>query len=75
MTSNTRDLESERAVAYVRLVKHLLNRYSECFPTYVWTDPETSIDLMAAEIMAARHERDMALATPPAAPTGAEGEL
>ena len=41
-----------------RVEGQVLNRYGELFPNYAWVDGETAIDLMAAEIVMLRHERD-----------------
>ena len=45
-----------QAQEYRRVSAILLNRYAGLFPRYVWTDDETAIDLMAAEIKTLRIE-------------------
>lgn len=69
-----RDLESgaviDRAFLRGRAVfdGYLCNAYVSVFPGYAWTDAQTAIDLMVAEILACRTERDDARAA--AQPTG-----
>lgn len=54
------DIALQRAVAYVDLCHTLLARYAELFPTYAWTDPQSAVDLMVAEIRTLQKERDEA---------------
>ncbi len=39
-----------------RLIERLMSAWGECFPMYAWTDPETAVDLMRAEITTLRNE-------------------
>ena len=50
------EMNANRALAYEELTTHILKRYSELFPNYVWTDATAAVDLMAAEITAQRSE-------------------
>jgi hypothetical protein len=47
-------LYRQRAEAYVVLNHQLLARYCELFRNYAWTDPQSAVDLMAAEIITLR---------------------
>lgn len=40
-----------------RLIERLMSAWGECFPMYTWTDPETAIDLLKAEIITLRFEK------------------
>ena len=52
----------ERESAYVKISQQLLAKYVELFPAYAWTDEQTAIDLMAAEIATLRIEKAKARA-------------
>ena len=39
-------------------VNAVVNTFWELFPSYAWTDEATAIDLMRAEVLATRRERD-----------------
>ena len=49
-------LRVSKCLAKLHEVLH--SRYTQLELGYVWTDPETAIDIMFAEIMALRYERD-----------------
>ena len=55
-------IKPERAAANLAALKHIheviLSRYSQLFPNYVWTDAESAIDLMFAEIRSLQYELD-----------------
>lgn len=53
------DKAEHRADEYVRIGKIILNHYASLFPNYVFTDLDSAIDLMAAEITALRVNRDL----------------
>jgi hypothetical protein len=50
------------AQRYRDISTRLLERYSDLFQNYAWTDEETAIDLMAAEIKTLRFEAAIAKA-------------
>lgn len=54
-------LQYEQANRYVSIANRLMERFVGLFPNYVWTDEETAIDLMDAEIKTQRMERQSIL--------------
>jgi len=54
------DIETQlgQAERYRGIASRLMERYSAAFPNYAWTDEESAVDLMDAEIKTARLERD-----------------
>jgi hypothetical protein len=50
------DKSEHHASEYVRLGRLILNHYGSLFPNYAFTDLDSAIDLMAAEITTLRAE-------------------
>jgi hypothetical protein len=48
---------AQAKIAFHALSGQLLARWAALFPNYAWTDEQTAIDLMAAEIYALRLDR------------------